>query len=325
MSENPLPDVVFYGTPEFAVPSLKILIENSFPVKAVVTAPDKPSGRGLSLKPSPVKEYALTQGIEILQPDSLQDTDFLEKLRKVKPDLQVVVAFRKLPQSVWKLPGKGTFNLHASLLPDYRGAAPINWALINGDDHTGVTTFFIDDTIDTGSMLLSEKVDIYPDDTAGSLHDRLMSIGASLVLKTAMSIVNKTVIPFPQPVFGPGDSTPRKAPKIFKEHCEIHWEKRNTEIYNQIRGLSPSPGAYSELIDQDGNIHFVKIFSSEIMDKKESAVPGTIVTDSKSFCIVSTGAGWITLKNIQFSGRKVLYIRDILNGYPITSDWRFKV
>lgn len=325
MPELNLPAVIFYGTPEFAVPSLQVLVEYGFPVKAVVTAPDKPSGRGLHLKSSPVKEYALKHNLPVIQPLSLKDPDFLSQLKSINPGLQVVVAFRKLPEQVWQLPVLGTFNLHASMLPDYRGAAPINWTLINGDTETGLTTFLINENIDSGSLLLSEKVIVNINDNAGDLHDRLMIAGARLVLESAIGLVTHCVVPQVQPVHLPDGREPRPAPKISRETCRISWQKLDTEVYNQIRGLSPNPGAFSELQDDQGNICQVKIYSAAIVEHASKALPGSILTDGRTHCFVACGRGWIALKTVQLPGKKSLYVNDLLNGFPINMSWKFLV
>ncbi|MFN3316928.1 MAG: methionyl-tRNA formyltransferase, partial [Raineya sp.] len=233
--------IIFMGTPEFAVPSLQVLVENGYNIVGVVTAPDKPAGRGKQMQVSEVKQYALSQNLPILQPEKLKSPDFLAELQALKADLQVVVAFRMLPEVVWAMPPIGTFNLHASLLPKYRGAAPINWAIINGETETGVTTFFLQHEIDTGNIIFQEKEPISPTDTAGSLYQRLMHKGAKLVLKTVQTIEKGDVQTFPQV----GEIT--HAPKIFRETCQIDWNKTSTEIYNFVRGLAPYPAAWTTL------------------------------------------------------------------------------
>ncbi|MHC1707111.1 MAG: methionyl-tRNA formyltransferase [Bacteroidales bacterium] len=319
------PSVVFYGTPEFAVPSLRILLDNNIPLKAVVTAPDKPSGRGLTLQSSPVKQFALEKGIKVMQPTSLKDEVFLGELSDLNPDLQIVVAFRKLPEAVWKLPVLGTFNLHASLLPDYRGAAPINWSLINGDGETGLTTFLINEDIDAGSLLLSEKVIINPDDTAGDLHDRMKITGAGLVLQTTQILAGGSFEPKVQPSTLPDGRKPRPAPKIFREDCRINWLKSATEVNNLIRGLSPYPGAFAELLTEDGSVLILKILLAEPVNIPDAGEPGSIMTDNRTYWYISCHGGWIKIIMAQLPGRKLLSVREILNGFTINPVWRFLV
>jgi methionyl-tRNA formyltransferase len=250
--------IVFMGTPEFAVSSLDRLLSAGYNIVAVVTAPDKPAGRGLTLHQSDVKKYALSKGLKILQPEKLRDPDFIEKLTALKPDLQIVVAFRMLPEVIWKLPSLGTFNIHASLLPQYRGAAPINWAIINGEMETGVTTFFLNEKIDAGNIILSETVQISPDENAGELHDRLMHTGADLVVKTIQSIQQNSYKTTEQEKLTIDNI--KSAPKIFKQDCKIDWSKSNDNVYNFIRGLSPYPGAFTEIFSEDGKKFTIKIF-----------------------------------------------------------------
>ncbi|MCX6269895.1 MAG: methionyl-tRNA formyltransferase [Bacteroidetes bacterium] len=318
------PGIIFYGTPDFAVPSLRILVENGYRVKAVVTAPDKPSGRGLHLRPSPVKEFAVNQGIPVLQPISMKDPGFMAELEELKPDLQIVVAFRKLPDPVWQLPVLGTFNLHASLLPEYRGAAPINWALINGEEETGLTTFFIDDKIDTGKVLLTKRIPIYFSDNAGDLHDRMMTEGAQLVLETIKGIIGGNLSPVEQGLI-PGPGKPyRSAPKIFKEHCRVSWNKPCREVYNLIRGLSPYPAAFTDIVDSQGGRWSIKIFSGLIREEKTDKAAGTIESDGKTFLGVTTSDGWYFIRHIQLAGKKTLTIDSFLRGFPLSELMRFE-
>jgi len=296
------------GTPEFAVPSLKSLVESNSNIVAVVTVPDKPSGRGQKQTASPVKMYAQEKGIPVLQPEKLKNPEFLKELKSYNADLQVVVAFRMLPEVVWNMPSKGTFNLHSSLLPQYRGAAPINWAVINGETETGVTTFFIEKDIDTGKIIFQEKETIYPDDDAGSLHDRLMLKGAQLVVKTVKAIENGS---FPQePQDEPADI--KMASKIFRETCEINWNKSSLEIHNFVRGLSPYPAAWTVL-----NGLSCKIFRTERVDIEEAAQPGEYRTDHKTYLRFRTGDGWISVENLQLEGKKRMEIGDFLRGNKI--------
>jgi len=293
------------GTPEFAVPSLKSLVESNSNVVAVITVPDKPAGRGQKQTASPVKLYAESQGIPVLQPEKLKNPVFLDELRSYQADLQVVVAFRMLPEVVWSMPPKGTFNLHSSLLPQYRGAAPINWAIINGETETGVTTFFIEQDIDTGKIIYQERERIYPHDDAGSLYERLMERGANLVVKTVQAIEAGN---YPQePQDEPAEI--RAAPKIFRETCEIDWQKPAEEIHNFIRGLSPYPAAWTTI-----NGLSCKIFKSNVVDFPESDAPGQFRTDGKSYLHFKTGDGWLSIEVLQLEGKKRMDIGDFLRG-----------
>ncbi|MCE7069698.1 methionyl-tRNA formyltransferase [Dyadobacter sp. CY327] len=293
------------GTPEFAVPSLKSLVESNSNVVAVITVPDKPAGRGQKQTASPVKLYAEAQGIPVLQPEKLKNPEFLEELRSYKADLQVVVAFRMLPEVVWSMPPKGTFNLHSSLLPQYRGAAPINWAVINGETETGVTTFFIEKDIDTGKVIFQDKEPIHREDDAGSLYERLMEKGARLVVKTVRAIEAGN---YPQePQEEPAEI--RTAPKIFRETCEIDWQKPASEIHNFIRGLSPYPAAWTTL-----NGLSCKIFKSSIVEFEASDTPGQFRTDSKSYLYFKTSDGWLSIDVLQLEGKKRMEIGDFLRG-----------
>lgn len=300
--------IVFMGTPEFAVPSLAILLENGYDVAGVVTATDKYGGRGNKvLLESAVKKYAVEQGITVLQPTKLRDPQFLEDLAALKADLQIVVAFRMLPELVWDMPSKGTFNLHGSLLPKYRGAAPINWAVIRGEQTTGVTTFFIQHKIDTGDIILQREMPIGPDDTAGDVHDKMMLLGAETVLETVKLIEQGEVQLQVQ-----DHKAATKAPKLFKETCEIDFNQTSEEVHNFIRGLSPYPAAWTTLDNKQ-----LKILRSEIvmtMDMPTSP-PGTFSSDNKSYIQVSTSNGYINLLEIQLQGRKRMKVKDFLNGY----------
>lgn len=300
--------IVFMGTPEFAVPSLKILVENGFNIVAVITATDKYGGRGGKvLLESPVKKYAVSQNIDVLQPKNLKADDFVEELRSYNADLQFVVAFRMLPEVVWNMPDKGTFNLHGSLLPKYRGAAPINWAVINGEKETGVTTFKLRHEIDTGSILLQEKLAISPSDTAGDVHDKMMIMGAEVVLETVKKIESEDYQLIPQ-----DDTAVTKAPKIFTETCKIHWNQSQGKVYNFIRGLSPFPTAWSLL---DGKKF--KIFEAELAHKDQNTGnPGQIVVIGKEM-LVNTLDGVLAIKKVQLAGKKKMPVGDFLNGYQI--------
>tara|TARA_R110002072_G_scaffold193809_2_gene350963 strand:+ start:6462 stop:7409 length:948 start_codon:yes stop_codon:yes gene_type:complete len=303
--------IVFFGTPHFAVTTLKTLVENNRNVVGVITAPDKPAGRGRHLNQSAVKEYALTRNLKILQPTNLKSEEFFEELKALKPDLQIVVAFRMLPQSVWSLPKLGTFNLHASLLPQYRGAAPINWAIINGESKTGVTTFFIDDKIDTGEIIEQMEVPISPSDNAGSLHDKLMVTGSELVLKTVNLIALGKVQTQKQQ-----NSEPLKtAYKLHTENTKIDWNKSVEEIHNLVRGLSPYPSAWSYFVNGTEEMT-VKIYSTlpEITSHTEQT--GVIISTKKELK-VAVKDGYIYVKEIQLPGKKRMAIVSLLNGFKI--------
>jgi methionyl-tRNA formyltransferase len=301
--------IVFMGTPEFAVPSLEELVKHHMNVVGVVTAPDKPQGRGQKVLYSPVKECALKHNIPVLQPEKLKSSEFLEALKQLNADLQIVVAFRMLPEVVWAMPRLGTFNLHASLLPQYRGAAPINWAIINGEKETGVTTFFLQHDIDTGSILFQEREPITEKDTAGTLYDRLMNKGAALVIKTTQAIAsgNYTAIPQPEHI------EIKHAPKIFKETCEINWDQPADAVNNFIRGLNPHPAAWTTLNGK----HF-KIFSGDVKpfepEAHEATQPGEINTDNKKFLYFKTANDWYSVQELQPEGKKRMKIEDFFRG-----------
>ncbi|MGB5229035.1 MAG: methionyl-tRNA formyltransferase [Eudoraea sp.] len=303
--------IVFMGTPEFAVATLDMLVQNSYKVVGVITAPDKPAGRGRKIHESSVKQYAKKAGLYIMQPTNLKNKEFLDDLRGLKANLQIVVAFRMLPKQVWSMPEYGTFNLHASLLPDYRGAAPINWAIINGEKKTGVTTFFIDEKIDTGELILQEATEIKPEDTAGDLHDNLMALGAELVLKTVLLIENNQVVTQKQPL----DSKFKTADKINKEICKINWEKSAEKIYNHIRGLSPFPGAWS-ILNNDEELIVIKIYKAKWEKEKHNFKPGTIHFTKKELKVASSG-GYVYLTELQLPGKRKMAIIDVLNGLKI--------
>jgi len=304
------------GTPEFAVATLGSLLMNGFNVVAVVTAPDKPSGRGRKITKSAVKEFAEFSHLPILQPENLKDPGFVESMKKLNADLFIVVAFRMLPEVIWKMPSIGTINLHASLLPHYRGAAPINHAIISGESVTGVTTFFIDDRIDTGSILLQEEIQIFPFENAGDLHDRLMKHGARLVIRTLAGITHNTIVPLPQlKLLKPGE-VPKAAPKIFPENCIIDWNLDANRIHNFIRGLSPYPGAKSALRVGDETISF-KIFESQPEIGDHLFKPGSIISDGKHFLRVACGKGFISILNIQIEGKNRMNTIEFLRGFSI--------
>lgn len=298
--------VIFLGTPDFAVASLKALVDSGFNVVAVVTAPDKPAGRGMHLQHSAVKAYALSKELPVLQPEKLKSPDFLETLRSYQADLQVVVAFRMLPELVWDMPPMGTINVHASLLPQYRGAAPINWAIINGESHTGVTTFKLKHEIDTGDILLQKEVAILPEDNIGSLYTKLMHEGAALLVTTVQGLEANSIAERPQSIV----SDLRSAPKIFKEDCLIDFSRPAKQVHNLIRGLSPRPTAYTILDDK-----VFKIYTSayEVTDHNQQA--GTYTTDGKSYLKFATQDGWLQALDVQLQGKKRMSIADFLRGY----------
>lgn len=293
------------GTPEFAVPSLEMLINKGWNVVAVITAPDKPKGRGQKLIPSPVKESAVKHQVPILQPTNLKDPEFIKELESYKADIQVVVAFRMLPEAVWNMPPKGTFNLHASLLPDYRGAAPINWAIINGEKETGVTTFFLKHQIDTGSIIFQEKEPIHPEDNVGTLYERLMGKGSKLVIKTIEAINEGNVVPQEQDE----SKAKHEAPKIFKETCKIDWTKPAEEIHNLVRGLSPYPAAWTTI---DGKV--CKIYKSEVTGQKLNVPVGEFATDNKTFLHFQTGDKALAVLELQLEGKKRMGIEEFMRG-----------
>ena len=300
--------IVFMGTPQFAVVSLDELVTAGCDIVAVVTAPDKPAGRGQKLNESAVKQYAVANGIPVLQPLKLKDPDFLEELKALEADLQVVVAFRMLPEVVWNMPPKGTINLHASLLPQYRGAAPINWVLINGEKESGVTTFFLRHDIDTGNILFTEKVTLTGHETAGELHDRLMYKGAGLLVKTVKGVESGRYNEHPQSQLAEGVEL-RHAPKIFKEDCMIDWNQPAESVYNRIRGLSPIPTAYTTLNDK-----ILKIYRAEFEHGEPGARPGDFVTDGKTYLKFAAPDGFVSLTEVQLEGKKQMGIVEFLRG-----------
>jgi methionyl-tRNA formyltransferase len=299
--------IIFMGTPDFAVPSLRALVEHNYPVVGVITAPDRPAGRGQKLTASPVKQYAQQQGIPVLQPEKLKDPDFLEQLRSLRADLQVVVAFRMLPEVVWAMPVRGTFNLHASLLPQYRGAAPINWAIINGETETGITTFFIEKEIDTGKIIFQEKEPIHPDDTAGTLYERLMERGAELVVRTVAAITEGNYPQEPQPQAG----ELRPAPKLFRETCEIDWQRPAAAVRDFVRGLAPYPAAWTTLDEST-----CKVFSVSLLDEVPAdGQPGDYRTDQKKYLHLRAADGWVAVEELQLEGKKRMKTEELLRGW----------
>lgn len=310
--------IVFMGTPEFAVASLDALVKAGYNIAAVVTAPDKPAGRGMKLHESEVKKYALEHKLKILQPEKLKDPAFLEELKSLQVDLQIVVAFRMLPEAVWNMAPKGTINLHGSLLPQYRGAAPINWAVINGEKETGVTTFKLKQEIDTGDILLQESFPISENETAGEVHDRMKEIGAKLLVNTVQGLIDGTLMERPQTKVNGQRSTVNDqplhhAPKIFTETCKIDWNKTAEEIHNLVRGLSPFPGAFTYLNDK-----MLKIYRSEkeaSPSTSEGSVQGEFETDGKTFLKFVCTNGYIHIKELQLEGKKKMSIEEFLRGY----------
>jgi methionyl-tRNA formyltransferase len=331
--------IVFMGTPPIAVASLAALQQDGHPILAVVTAPDRPAGRGRQLSTSAVKQYALERGLKILQPEKLKSPVFLDELRSLGPELIVVVAFRILPEEVWGMPPLGTINLHASLLPQYRGAAPINRVIMNGETETGVTTFFIEKDIDTGKIIMQEPVPVMPDDNAGTLHDRIMEKGADLLVKTVRSIQRGN----PPSVSQAGLVKPgvklKSAPKIHKEDCRINWRLPVKRIYDHIRGLSPVPTAWTELVSPEGEQRIMKIFAAERPDpgtppdgrtdfpyspaSDGPSPPGTLLSDGRSRLGVACGDGIIDLREVQLEGKKKLAVPDFLRGIQDITTYRF--
>ncbi|MCE3278126.1 MAG: methionyl-tRNA formyltransferase [Bacteroidetes bacterium] len=310
------------GTPEFAVASLDILVQNNYNIVGVITVPDKPAGRGQQLQQSAIKKYALEKGLNILQPEKLKAEEFLNELRSLKADLQIVVAFRMLPEVVWKMPRLGTFNLHGSLLPQYRGAAPINWAVMNGDKETGVSTFFLQHEIDTGKIIFREKTVIGDDESAGEIHDRLMIIGASLVLKTVKAIENNNYPQTDQSEFIAKGEQEKHAPKIFKEDCRINWQDPMKKIHDHIRGLSPYPAAFTELISTDDKTYSIKIFKTETERSDHTETIGSVHTDSKTYIKVAVKDGFINITDLQLPGKKRLAVSELLRGFQLNNSWK---
>ena len=306
--------IIFMGTPEFAVTSLKTLLDKGYNVKAVVTTPDKPAGRGKNIQFSDVKKFALEHNLPILQPEKLKSPEFLAQLKEIDADLFVVVAFRMLPKEVWAMPKRGTINLHAALLPDYRGAAPINHAIINGETETGITTFYIDEQIDTGKIIMQERCAIEPEDNIGTLYDKLMFIGAEAVCKTVDIIASGNVNAIEQDSIRTEGLHP--APKITKEFCQINWNNKSIDIHNIIRGLSPYPAAWCYLKDDIT----AKIFTSAYSIEKHNLEAGTFVSDNKSFLKVATQDGFVSILELQMQGKKRMAIKDFLNGFKFNTD-----
>ena len=314
--------IVFMGTPEFAVATLGSLLMNGYNVVSVVTAPDKPSGRGMKITRSAVREFSEFSSLPILQPENLKDPGFISDLRDLNADLFIVVAFRMLPEAVWKIPPLGTINLHASLLPHYRGAAPINHVLINGESKTGLTTFFINENIDTGNILLRKEIHISPFENAGDLHNRLMKAGARLVIKTIEGITDNSITPVPQSKFLKPGEIPLAAPKIFPENCIINWNKTSSEAHNLVRGLAPAPCAKSSFKSGSSALSF-KIFESLPEDESHSFEPGHIISDGNHFLKIACRSGFLNIVSIQLEGKKRMGVTEFLRGFRI-ADYTIK-
>lgn len=302
--------IIFMGTPEFAVASLDALVQAGCNIVTVITAPDKPAGRGMKMTESAVKKYAVEKGLPVLQPEKLKNPQFLEALKALQADLQIVVAFRMLPEVVWNMPPMGTINLHGSLLPQYRGAAPINWAVINGEKETGVTTFKLQHEIDTGNILLQESFPIGEDETAGEVHDRMKEIGAQLLVKTVEGLANGTLKEIAQSAIDNKQLTIKHAPKIFTETCKIDWNKPAEEIHNLIRGLSPYPAAFTYLNDK-----VLKIYKATKETAVNAAAPGTLDTDKKTYLKFACANGYIHVLELQLEGKKKMGVEEFLRGY----------
>ena len=313
--------IAYFGTPEFAASQLEAILKAGYEVAVVVTMPDKPAGRGRQIQYSDVKKTALEHGLPLLQPEKLKDPTFLEQLASYQANLFVVVAFRMLPAVVWQMPELGTFNLHASLLPQYRGAAPINFAIINGETETGLTTFFLNEEIDMGAVIMREKVGIRPDETAGELHDELMMLGNKLVVETIKKVEQGIVEPLPQEQLAEGQSL-KPAPKISKEFCNIDWDQDRLTIYNHIRGLSPYPAAHTQLISEMGERIEMKVFSSEMEACHPDMPVGSVVTDNKKFLKIAIKDGFIHLTQVQQAGKKAMPIADFLRGTRLDGLWK---
>lgn len=316
--------IVYMGTPDFAVAPLRRLVEEGYNIVGVVTMPDKPAGRGLHMQASAVKRYAVEAGLPVYQPEKLKDPQFVETLRSLAPDLGIVIAFRMLPEIVWAMPRLGTFNLHASLLPQYRGAAPINWAIINGEKESGVTTFLLNHEIDKGAILCQQRVAIDEDDDAGTLHDKLMNAGTDLVIETIERIAAGAIAPVDQQTIEP--QVVRDAPKIFKETCRIDWSASCDTIRNLVRGLSPYPAAWSELHKEGASPIGVKIFRvhAETCPADRLPAPGTLVTDGRTFMKVACADGYLFLDELQLAGKKRMAVADLLRGFKEAASYAFR-
>jgi methionyl-tRNA formyltransferase len=313
--------IIFMGTPDFAVQSLDILVKKGLDVRAVITAPDRPAGRGRKLNQSAIKKYADSKAIPVLQPSNLKDPDFIEELKAYNANLQIVVAFRMLPEIIWSMPKFGTFNLHASLLPQYRGAAPINWAIINGEKETGITTFFLDQKIDTGKIIFQESVKISSETNAGELHDTLMSKGAELVHKTVQAIAADNLQLIEQTDTNVVMDSLKPAPKIFKNDTRIDWEKSGESILNLINGLSPYPGAFTLIKSENSEPIQLKIYAAEYFPSNQTSKIGSLISDGKSSLSIACSSGLIVVRDVQLSGKKRMKTEDFLRGFPLKDGW----
>ena len=312
--------IIYMGTPDFAVETLRLLVEREYNVVAVVTMPDKPAGRGHKIQFSPVKQYALSVGLPVLQPEKLKDEAFLDELRSYDAHLQIVVAFRMLPQVVWDMPPMGTFNLHASLLPQYRGAAPLNWAIMNGDKTTGITTFFLTHEIDTGRVIQRRSIPIEDSDNVGVIHDKLMMMGAEMVCETVDNIIADRVVAIPQEELMT-DEPLRPAPKIFKDTCHLDFSRNVIDLHNQVRGLSPYPAAWCEIVSPQGEALGVKVFETSYRECNHTLPAGTIVTDGKKSIEVACEGGYLSLLSLQLAGKKRLSAEELLRGFHLTNEY----
>ena len=308
--------IIYMGTPEFAVAPLQTLVEQGFNIVAVVTVPDKPQGRGRKIAPSPVKEYAVEHNIPVLQPEKLKNPEFLDELKSYNADLQIVVAFRMLPEVVWAMPKYGTFNLHAALLPQYRGAAPINWAIINGETKTGVTTFLLDKDIDTGRIIMQREIPILPEDNIGTLYDKMMNIGKDVVVETVETIISGNYKSIPQDTLIKKDTVLRPAPKIFKDDCRLDFSKKCVELHNLVRGLSPYPAAFTT-IKINGKDLNLKVFETKPEPSANLQPAGTIVTDNKTFLKIACADGYLIINDLQLEGKKRMKVAEFLRGVKL--------
>ena len=313
--------IIYMGTPDFAVAPLRRLVEEGYNIVSVITMPDKPAGRGLKLQESAVKRYAREVGLPILQPEKLKQPEFVEQFRALDADLAIVIAFRMLPEIIWSAPRLGTFNLHASLLPQYRGAAPINWALINGEHRTGLTTFMLNHEIDKGDMLGQIEVEITPEDNVGTLHDKLMGAGVELVLQTVETIASGSARPIAQPESTNGPL--KEAPKIFKENGRIDWNEKGENIRNRVRGLSPYPAAWSTLVGKGETLN-VKIYDVHFEEGEHSLTPGTLSSDGKKYLKVACADGYIRIDELQLAGKKRMKTEELLRGFKDISEYCFE-
>ena len=308
--------IIYMGTPEFAVAPLQTLVEQGFNIVAVVTVPDKPQGRGRKIAPSPVKEYAVEHNIPVLQPEKLKNPEFLDELKSYNADLQIVVAFRMLPEVVWAMPKYGTFNLHAALLPQYRGAAPINWAIINGETKTGVTTFLLDKDIDTGRIIMQREIPILPEDNIGTLYDKMMNIGKDVVVETVETIISGNYKSIPQDTLIKKDTVLRPAPKIFKDDCRLDFSKKGVELHNLVRGLSPYPAAFTT-IKVNGKDLNLKVFETKPEPSANQQPAGTLVTDNKTFLKIACADGYLIINDLQLEGKKRMKVAEFLRGVKL--------